>query len=388
MAEIPADIPAYAFIKRELKNQIESGELAEGDRLPSEFDLARKYGVSRNPTRQAMRDLELEGYIERAPGRGSFVAPRNKHQMVLKVPSWRTLAIACPDLECRYTRNVVQAFIRTASDQGFQAMVYFLRLSNEEEFKFLADLRNSGIEGMALWLQHASERTMDLLRRFRRSNFPFVLIDRYVRGLEADAVVTDNDEVAFKLTTALIERGHRDVAFITEDLDNTAVEDRFSGYRRALKEAGLPFDVQLMGVFDAEEGSASAVISRIMATRKRPTAFFCSNDGVASRLVDELATLGYQLPDDCEIAAVDDNLVAEALGVPMLTAAQAAEEMGRESATLLMARIGDPDRSPQHQFLKAILGNGFAPDMGDLLVNGEKGGDAGQKPNSHAAVKR
>jgi len=55
--ETPREIPVYAFIKRELKNQIESGELAEGTRLASEHELARQYNVSRNPTRQAMRDL-------------------------------------------------------------------------------------------------------------------------------------------------------------------------------------------------------------------------------------------------------------------------------------------------------------------------------------------
>lgn len=388
MAEIPSDIPAYAFIKRELKNQIESGELAEGDRVPSEFELARKYGVSRNPTRQAMRDLELEGFIERAPGRGSFVAPRNKHQMVLKVPSWRTLAIACPDLECLYTRNVIQAFIQTASDRGFQAMVYFLRLSNKDEFEFLADMRNSGIEGMAFWLQHASERTLDLLRRFRRSKFPFVLIDRYVRGIEADAVVTDNDEIAFKLTTALLQRGHHDVAFITADLDNTAVEDRFSGYRRALKEVGLPFDVQIMGVFNAEEGTASKVISRIMAHRRRPSAFFCTNDGVAITVADELAALGYRIPEDCEIAAIDDNLVAEALGVPMLTAAQAAEEMGRVSAELLVARIENPDRAPQHQFLKAKMGEEVPVEVDKPNAKREKGGESEEEPDTRTAVKQ
>ena len=57
LPEIPADIPVYAYIKRELKIQIENGELAEGARLPSELQLAREYNVSRNPTRQALRDL-------------------------------------------------------------------------------------------------------------------------------------------------------------------------------------------------------------------------------------------------------------------------------------------------------------------------------------------
>jgi DNA-binding LacI/PurR family transcriptional regulator len=355
MTQIPPDIPAYAYIKRELKTQIESGDLPEGERVPSELELARIYGVSRNPTRQALRDLELEGYIVRSPGRGSFVAPRSKRQKLFQVDGWRTMAIACPELECHYTRGVVQKFIRVAAERGFHTMVYFMRLRNEEEVEFLADMRNSGIEGIALWLQHASERTLDLLRRFRRSNYPFVLIDRYVRGIEADFVVTNNDDAAFQLTTALVRRGHRDIAFITSELDNTSAEDRFSGYRRALKEARLPFNVELMGVFDAEGEPVQNVVSRILAHRKRPTAFFCGNDGVGGKLLDVLNELGYEVPSDVEIATIDDNQLADASGVPMITATQAAEDMGYQSADLLMTRIENPEQPLQQRFLKAVL---------------------------------
>ena len=104
MGKVPPDIPIYAFIKRELKNQIESGELPEGARVPSELELARTFGVSRNPTRQALRDLELEGYLVRTPGRGSFVAPISQRQKLFQINGWRTLALGCPVLEFRYTR--------------------------------------------------------------------------------------------------------------------------------------------------------------------------------------------------------------------------------------------------------------------------------------------
>ncbi|HOJ33814.1 MAG TPA: GntR family transcriptional regulator [Candidatus Hydrogenedentes bacterium] len=355
MVELPPDIPVYAYIKRELKNQIESGELPEGARVPSEFELARMYGVSRNPTRQALRDMELEGYIIRIPGRGSFVAPRQQRQRVLSVNGWRTVAIACPELECHYTRLVVRGFIEASAERGLHPMVYFMRLSNEAEFDFLADLRNSGVEGMAFWLQHPCEKTLELLKKFERSKFPFVLIDRYVRGMNSDFVVTDNVDAGYQLTKVLVERGHRRIGFMTTELDNTATEDRHTGYQKALQEAGLDYEPELIAVFTANGDSPGTLVSRVMAHRKRPSAFVCTNDGIAEKLVDCLMELGYQVPGDVEVATVDDNQFADASEIPMITISQAGYEMGRRSADVLLGRIQDPTREYQQVFLKATL---------------------------------
>lgn len=353
--EIPPGIAIYAFIKRELKNQIESGELPEGARVPSEFELARTYNVSRNPTRQALRDLEIEGYLVRSPGRGSFVAARSQWQKIFRRNGSRAIAIACPSLEVHYNRTVIQGFIQYAAEQGFHTMVYFLHFTGEEEVEFLSDLRNGGIEGMAFWLQHITDRTIDLMRKFQRASFPFVLLDRYVRGMDTDCVITDNEKIAYELTHALIERGHHDIGFVTPEFDNTSTEDRFSGYRKALKDAGIAFNESLVGVLYTPEESNSTVVSRIMANRSRPTAFFCNNDGLAAGLMDELANLGFQVPGDIEIATVDDNELAAALEIPLITASQHAEEIGRRSAETLLARINNPTLPPQRILLPAIL---------------------------------
>lgn len=348
-------MPIYAFIKRELKNQIESGELPEGSRVPSEFELAKTYGVSRNPTRQALRDLELEGYLIRSPGRGSFVAPVTQRQKLFKSNGWRSVAIACPDLEVHYTRTVIQSFIQCAAERGFHTMVYFLRFSGEAEVEFLADLRNGGVEGIAFWLQHVSERTLDLLRKFQRASFPFVLIDRYVRELETDYVITDNEDVAYQLTQRLLQKGHTTVGYLTTELDNTTSEDRYGGHCRALREAGITPSAGLVGIFDRPDCSNLSVVSGLMAHRTRPTAFVCNNDGIAATLLDELANLGFQVPGDVEVATVDDNCLADAVDMPLLTAAQQGDEMGRESAEMLLRRIEHPALAPMKRLLRAVL---------------------------------
>lgn len=69
-------LPLHDQVRRDLEREIVTGTLQVGDRLPSEGDLQRRFGVSRTPVRQALGRLEASGLIYRAQGRGSYVRER------------------------------------------------------------------------------------------------------------------------------------------------------------------------------------------------------------------------------------------------------------------------------------------------------------------------
>ena len=63
----------YRRIAEELREQISSGELATGQRVPSEAELMRRYGVSRGTARQGLAVLEAAGLVRAVHGKGRFV---------------------------------------------------------------------------------------------------------------------------------------------------------------------------------------------------------------------------------------------------------------------------------------------------------------------------
>lgn len=69
--------PIYAQITRQIKQQILSGQLHEGDALPSIRLLAKELRISVITTKRAYEDLEADGFIVTQPGRGSFVAAQD-----------------------------------------------------------------------------------------------------------------------------------------------------------------------------------------------------------------------------------------------------------------------------------------------------------------------
>lgn len=329
-------------IKRELKQRIDVGDLAEGAQVPSEYELARQFGVSRNQTRLALRDLSNEGYILRSQGRRSIVAPETQRLRILPFHGARAVAIALPEYQSDLSRFLLDGFMTQAAESNCQAIAYNLRFDVRSEVSFLRHVRDTGIHGLAIWLQHNIAETRAMFEQFQATGFPFVLVDHAIQELPTDAVTTDNEALGHGLTRELIRQGHTNIGFIAEATPLLSGLQRHEGYRRALREAGLPVRDTSHGVFG--RGRDNAVVQEIMAWREPPTAFLCTHDCIAQDLASELRDLGYSTPGDITLAAPDDHVLTRPHGLEMVTAIQPSSEMGRQAAELLVARIQDPFR--------------------------------------------
>lgn len=69
--------PIYDQISKQIRSQILSGELPEGELLPSMRTLAKELRISVITTKRAYEELERDGFIATVTGKGSFVAPKN-----------------------------------------------------------------------------------------------------------------------------------------------------------------------------------------------------------------------------------------------------------------------------------------------------------------------
>ncbi|WP_222850463.1 GntR family transcriptional regulator [Paenibacillus tengchongensis] len=74
MIDLNSKLPYYSQLKEYILNQINSGVLEKGNKIPSELDLAEQYGISRPTVRQAIGELVQEGYLVKKRGLGTFVS--------------------------------------------------------------------------------------------------------------------------------------------------------------------------------------------------------------------------------------------------------------------------------------------------------------------------
>ncbi|PWJ21406.1 LacI family DNA-binding transcriptional regulator [Jannaschia seohaensis] len=129
-------------------------------------------------------------------------------------------------------------------------------------------------------------------------------------------------------TAALIEAGHRRIAFVSGEPWMEASDQRMEGYERALRAARIPVDPSLIveGNFLPSGGRAATL--RLME-RERPDAIFCANDLMAVGCYEALKELGERPGETVAIMGYDDQEIAQHLSPPLSTVLLPHREMGQ-----------------------------------------------------------
>lgn len=81
-------VPLYLQLMEDLIRKIKAQAYRENERLPSERELCDVYDLSRITVRQALQELEREGFIYKSHGKGTFVAPKSYNQNLVKLYSF------------------------------------------------------------------------------------------------------------------------------------------------------------------------------------------------------------------------------------------------------------------------------------------------------------
>ncbi|MFQ5854143.1 MAG: 2-aminoethylphosphonate--pyruvate transaminase [Anaerolineae bacterium] len=125
-SRLTTTVPLYIQIAEGLLDRIESGELAPGDRLPSERELSEMLAVNRMTVRRALRMLEMQGLLIRRQGNGTYVAePKIERQAGQLVPllaidlGWKDKILFTPG-PLTTSRTVKQAMLRDVGSRDFE----------------------------------------------------------------------------------------------------------------------------------------------------------------------------------------------------------------------------------------------------------------------------
>ena len=109
-----SELPIYAQIKEQLREQILNGRIPEGSTLPSIRQLAKEVGVSVITTTRAYSDLEAEGFIATMQGKGSVVLSKDndvvREQYLMRIEEGLTTAIEAARMMGLPERELIDIF--------------------------------------------------------------------------------------------------------------------------------------------------------------------------------------------------------------------------------------------------------------------------------------
>jgi GntR family transcriptional regulator, arabinose operon transcriptional repressor len=329
---------------------IESGKLKDGDRLPSEIDLAKEHDASRPTIARALRDLQSLGLVERKVGSGTYVR-RSRNP----VESWR-FGLLIPGLGSTEIFEPICGQLARLAQRQHHTLLWgdFGDKRGEIDPGLIEQVCNSyirqtvaGVFFAPLELAGNKDRVnQSVIAALEAAGIPIVLLDRdivpFPQRSRFDLVGIDNRRAGFLIADHLIELGCRRIDFLSRPDSAPTVMLRIAGYREALISRGITPDSLWI---HSGEPADEVLVQRIITGGA--TAIICANDLTAANLMRTLDTLGIPVPQKIRVVGFDDVRYAELLRPSLTTIHQPCADIGAIAMQVMLERVENPAFPPR-----------------------------------------
>lgn len=316
-------------------------------RRPTSFDIAALAGVSQ-PT--VSRALSGNPSVKADTRARVLAAAEQLHYKVDKNASGlrrqqaRTLALLFfeerstgGDLINPFYLSMLGPMVRQCAARGYDLLISFQQLSADWHVEYEDSRKADGIIllGYGDYLEH-----QHLLERLVERGTHFVRWGATGETEIGTIISSDNEQGGCDATEHLIRSGRRRIAFI-----GTAVPaypeflDRWRGYCRALRAAGIEPDEQLRLDAEPSEESGRAAIAGLVARGARFDAVFAASDVTAIGAMHALQKLGRAIPDDVAVVGFDDIPAASLSSPPLTTVRQDRRAAGEALVEALIEAV-------------------------------------------------
>jgi LacI family transcriptional regulator len=327
-------------------------------------DVAKRAGVapitvSRCINNSGYCSLEVRERIESAITDLGFIP--NRLASGLRSKRTHTLALVLTDITNPFFTTIARGVEDTASEAGYTVIFCNTDESVVKEQMYLQMLLEKRVDGVLLVPAVSGFDSVNLVKK---QGMPMIVIDRRLPSLQADVVRCDSESGAYDLTRLLLSLGHREIVILNGPRGVSTADDRLTGYRRALAEAGIPQNKEneFNGAFTQESGFEMA--HQAIQKNNKITAVFAANNFITFGTIKALQDMRLRVPEDVAVVGFDD-LPASLVTFPFLTvAAQPAYEMGKKAMEILLGRLdgGLPD-----QYQEVVL-------PADIVIRQSSGG--------------
>lgn len=328
----------YYSLMETLKEEILSGRIQAGEKLPSENELSRSYGLSRHTVRKALSILENEGYVTAQHGRGTFCSER----MIQRHTS-RNIAVVTTYISDYIFPRLIQGIDRVLTANGYSIILKNTGNSRSVEARVLQELLNKPIDGLIIEPSKSQIlcRHLNLYQMLDQYEIPYVFLQgSYPQMLDRPHILMDDCRGGYLVTKYLIDTGHRRIAGVFKADDSQGAQ-RHLGYVQALKEAGMPYDPELVVWFHTEDRKQKPglMLKLLLEAGGSFDSVVCYNDQIAIQVIDTLKKRGLQVPEDVSVTGYDDSAIAGKEAPGLTTIAHPQERLGELAAELILEKI-------------------------------------------------
>jgi LacI family transcriptional regulator len=252
----------------------------------------------------------------------------------------RTVGVLLPTLDNNFHLTIIAGVEEALRVDDVSILICSSRPAPGEAVDFLMSKMVDGI--IAVPVAH----DVPALQEVAAQGVPVVAIDWVADGLDADAVVLDNEGAGRLAARHLLDHGHRRIAMIGGDPDISTMRGRESGFRGAMRDKSVPVDGELLTNGPLTVANGRSAMKLLLSHRDRPTAVFCANYELTVGAIMEVNASGLRVPEDISLVGFDSADLALVVKPALTILTQPTHAIATEAAAILRARLSAPQGSP------------------------------------------
>ena len=320
-------------------------------------DIAQRAGLAIMTVSKALRDkpdvsaatkarvkllAQQMGYVPDSTAQG------------LRMRATRLFGLVISSMTNPIYSRVVLAIEERAYELGYGVLLAHTLNKPEREEACLRRLLGRRVEGLFIAPVYRMTAEAPIYQELVARGIPTVVLGHVAPFCSQFANVETDDLLAsYAVTQHLLKLGHKRIAFLSGPVVTPWTQERFEGYRRALREAGLDVDDRL--VFQAgrtiEDGAKAAL--QMINESSDATAVQAVNDVVAVGCAETLLSHGYRIPEDISVTGFGNILLGAHFRVPLTTTRQPKFRLGSAAVDAMQALLRG--QRPESKRLPAAL---------------------------------
>jgi DNA-binding LacI/PurR family transcriptional regulator len=236
MEVISVDSTIYKKIESFLMEIITQNANIPDFQLPSERALSINFSASRKPVRRAYENLIKGGYVVRVHGKGYFIDPQVKQDVLMASPRTSPkISLIIPSITTQYSHDILSGTSDFCSSHNVELVILVSDNNIEKESQLLRSTPLSDSRGIILFpVDHDNPYNNELLKLSIRK-YPLVLVDRMSSNIHASFVTSENHQAMVNAVEFLQKKNYKNLVYITPPSTLASTTDaRINGFTHGL----------------------------------------------------------------------------------------------------------------------------------------------------------
>jgi LacI family transcriptional regulator len=256
----------------------------------------------------------------------------NPYASSLKRRRSGNIAVVLPEVADSFFSSAIDGIEYVAQQKGYHVMVYLTHEDVKREQSIVREFQNGRVDGVLMSVVGSDSPAVHLLE-LGAGSVPLVFFDRVFEGMEAANVVTNDFESGYLAALHLIEKGCKELCFLSLEGNLAIVRHRQEGFEKAVREGNAVRSKIVTCTND--EHTNLLLLRKLFDNPNRPDGVVGSVEKVATQVYTVCQAVGLSIPRDVKVIAFSHLQIASLLNPSLSTVTQPAFEMGKTAATLL-----------------------------------------------------